>query len=94
MPGLSFLLPFLDWILSAVIKWRAAQGPSQLQQESEKAGAAEASLETEKQTNVEITQTAQVAAVLAAVVADPVKLRQYAATDPNNRDNGNSNGAA
>lgn len=79
----------MGWVL-AVIKvllalWRG-KPPSEVSQEAEKAGSAQATAQAEEQANASQIKASAAGDAAARAVDSDSKLRQYEATDPNNRD--------
>lgn len=78
---------WITWIIQALIALWKSRGPSQVQQEAEKAGAAEAELASKGEADAQVTKAAAAGVAVDASIAGDSGLRKYEASDPNNRDN-------
>ena len=77
---------WITWIVDAVLALWKGRGPTPIVSEAEKVGAAEQALATEKANEADVQRASAAGDNLSPVLTDPGKLRDYEASDPNNRD--------
>jgi len=87
---MGWLVGLLGGLATFLLKLWQGRGPSQLQQEAEKVGAAEAQLDVKAKADERVQATTDATAGVVQRVSTDDGLRKYEATDSANRDNNQS----